>query len=120
MTDGLLALIPVWGLWLLAGTTLASCLALPIPASLMMLTAGGFAAAGDFLWWQAVLAALAGAVVGDQIGYWAGRGGGRHIAARRKTHPTQDTLITKAEQMMAKGGLVSVFLTRWMLSLIHI
>jgi membrane-associated protein len=118
MTDWLLALVPQYGLWLLFFVTLFSCLALPLPASIMMLTAGGFAAAGDFLLWQALLAALAGAVLGDQIGYWAGRSAGRHIAARRKTHPTQDTLITKAEQMMAKGGIVSIFLTRWMFSAI--
>ena len=62
MTDWLLALVPQYGLWLLFFVTLFSCLALPLPASIMMLTAGGFAAAGDFLLWQAVLAALAGAL----------------------------------------------------------
>ena len=47
MTDWLLALVPQYGLWLLAATTFFSCLALPFPASIMMLTAGGFVAAGD-------------------------------------------------------------------------
>lgn len=116
MTDWLLALVPQYGLWLLFFVTLFSCLALPLPASIMMLTAGGFAAAGDFLLWQAVLAAVAGAVIGDQIGYWAGRGAGRQIAERRKQYPTQDGLISKAERMMAKGGFVSIFLTRWLFS----
>ena len=116
MTGWLLALVPQYGLWLLFFVTLFSCLALPLPASIMMLTAGGFAAAGDFELWQALLAALAGAAAGDQIGYWAGRGAGKHIAARRKEYPAQDTLISKAEQMMAKGGFVSIFLTRWLFS----
>ena len=34
MTDWLLALVPQYGLWLLAATTFLSCLALPIPASI--------------------------------------------------------------------------------------
>ena len=37
MTDWLLALVPTYGLWLIGFTTLASCLALPIPASIIML-----------------------------------------------------------------------------------
>ena len=41
MTDWLLALVPQYGLWLLFFVTLFSCLALPLPASIMMLTAGG-------------------------------------------------------------------------------
>ena len=46
MTDWLLALVPQYGLWLLAATTFCSCLALPFPASILMMTAGGFVAAG--------------------------------------------------------------------------
>jgi membrane-associated protein len=36
MTDWLLALVPQYGLWLLAATTFFSCLALPFPASILM------------------------------------------------------------------------------------
>ena len=67
MTDWLLGLVPQYGLWLLAATTFFSCLALPFPASILMLTAGGFAAAGDLVLWQAFLAAAAGGVAGLQI-----------------------------------------------------
>ena len=59
MTDWLLALVPQYGLLLLAATTFLSCLALPLPASILMLTAGGFAAAGDLVLWQAFAAATA-------------------------------------------------------------
>ena len=76
MTDWLLALVPQYGVWLLAGSTFLSCLALPIPASILMLAAGGFASAGDLSMTGAAGAALAGAVAGDQTGYFAGRAGG--------------------------------------------
>lgn len=116
MTDWLLGLVPQYGLWLLATVTFLSCLALPLPASVMMMAAGGFAAAGDFLLWQALLAALTGAVAGDQAGYWAGRRAARLLEVQRARGPTQALLIGRAEAMMLKGGLAAVFLTRWMFS----
>jgi membrane-associated protein len=64
MTETILALVPVYGLALIALATFLSCLALPIPSSLIMLSAGGFGAAGDLVLWQAGAAALAGAVAG--------------------------------------------------------
>lgn len=116
MTEALLALVPVWGLWLVAGTTLASCLALPIPASLMMLAAGGFAAAGDLVLWQVVAAALGGAVAGDQIGYLAGRTGGARVLTALAQDGTRKVALDKAAAMMARRGSGTVFLTRWLFS----
>lgn len=116
MTDWLLALVPQYGLWLLAATTFLSCLALPIPASIIMLTAGGFAAAGDLSLAQALLAALAGAVAGDQLGYWAGRGLGARLLSRLRADPGRDRLLARADTLMDRRGLVAVFLSRWLLS----
>lgn len=62
MTDWLLGMVPTYGGWLLALSTFLSCLALPIPASLLMLVAGGFVAAGDLTLVGSTGAALAGAV----------------------------------------------------------
>ena len=116
MTDWLLALVPQYGLWLLAATTFLSCLALPFPASILMLTAGGFAAAGDLVLWQAFAAAAAGGIAGDQLGYWAGRGFGATVLSRLRRDPARDKLMAKADGMMERKGLVAVFLTRWLLS----
>ena len=82
MIDALLAAVPTHGVWLVAAVTFLSCLALPMPASLVMLTAGGFAAAGDLDLWQVLGAALLGAVLGDQLGYWAARLGGAPMLVR--------------------------------------
>ncbi|MDX5351208.1 MAG: DedA family protein [Paracoccaceae bacterium] len=116
MTDWLLALVPQYGLWLLAATTFLSCLALPIPASILMLTAGGFAAAGDLVLWQAVLAAMAGAVAGDQLGYWAGRGFGTRLLSRLRADPGRDRLLARADALMDRRGVLAVFLSRWLVS----
>lgn len=116
MTDWVLALVPVWGLWLVAAVTLASCLALPFPASMVMLTAGGFAASGDLVLWQTVAAALGGAVLGDQIGYGAGRVGGTAALARLARGPARADALARAARLMAERGAVAVFLTRWLFS----
>jgi membrane protein DedA with SNARE-associated domain len=116
MTDWLLGLVPQYGLWLLAATTFFSCLALPFPASILMLTAGGFAAAGDLVLWQAFLAAAAGGIAGDQVGYWAGRGFGATVLSRLRKDPARDKLLAKADGLMQRKGLIAVFVTRWLLS----
>lgn len=116
MTEWLLALVPQYGLWLLAATTFFSCLALPFPASILMLTAGGFAAAGDLVLWQAFLAATAGAVAGDQLGYWGARGLGLSFLTRLRTDPARDRLIARADALMDRKGVLAVFFSRWLVS----
>jgi membrane-associated protein len=116
MTDWLLGLVPQYGLLLLAATTFLSCLALPLPASILMLTAGGFAAAGDLVLWQAFVAAAGGGIAGDQLGYWAGRGFGATVLARLRRDAGRDRLLAKADALMERRGVMAVFLTRWLLS----
>ena len=116
MTDWLLALVPTYGLWLIAVTTLASCLALPIPASIIMLAAGGFVAAGDLVFWQVIGAALTGAVAGDQLGYLAGRRGGAPFLDRVARAPARAKVIDKARATMEARGGIAVFLSRWLFS----
>lgn len=116
MTAWLLALVPQYGLWLLAVTTFLSCLALPIPASILMLTAGGFAAAGDLVLWQAFLAAATGGIAGDQLGYWAGRFLGAAFLSRLRKDAARDKLLARADALMDRQGLLAVFLSRWLFS----
>ena len=116
MTDWVLALVPEYGLWVLAAGTFLSCLALPFPASILMLTAGGFAAAGDLVLWQALLAAAAGAIAGDQLGYWLGRRHGAALLARLRRDPGRDRLLARADALMDRRGVWAVFLSRWLLS----
>ena len=115
MTDWFLAAVPTYGPWLLALATYLSCLALPMPASLLMLTAGGFAAAGDLVLWQVAGAALAGAVAGDQTGYWLARRGGAPLLDRLG-HGARAPLITRARALVAARGALAVFLSRWLVS----
>ena len=110
MTDALFALVPVWGVWVIAGATYLSCLALPIPSSFVMLAGGAFAASGDLGLWPVVLAALIGAVLGDQTGYALGRYGLTRVS--RGDAP----VLRQAASLLDHAGPRAVFLTRWLFS----
>lgn len=116
MTDWLLELVPQYGLWLLAVSTFLSCLALPFPASILMLTAGGFVAAGDLGLVSTLAAAAAGGIAGDQVGFWAGRRLGAPLLARLGRDPARDRLLARAEAFLARRGAAAIFLSRWLFS----
>jgi membrane protein DedA with SNARE-associated domain len=116
MIDSILAAVPAWGLWIVALATFLSCLALPIPASLVMLTAGAFAAAGDLSLGGVAAGAWAGAVLGDQVGYAMARGGARAHARRGRAEGRAAKLMAKAAALAERWGGYGVFLSRWLLS----
>jgi membrane-associated protein len=114
VTEYLLELVPTYGLWLLAVVTFLACLALPVPCSILMLTAGGFVASGDLVLWQVIGAALTGAVAGDQLGYRIGWVGGNGLLTRLAARPKSGALINRAVDQMNRRGALGIFLTRWL------
>ncbi len=112
MTDWLLGLVPQYGVFLLAASTFFSCLALPVPASILMIAAGGFVASGDLSLAGTAGAALAGVLIGDQTGYFGGRWGGTLLIGRLRLPAAP---IDKAKSALAARGGVVVFLSRWLI-----
>ena len=116
MTEGLLALVPEWGALLVALTNFLACLALPIPASVIMLAAGAFAAAGDISALPLWLGALAGACLGDQSGYWLGRTFGPRLITRLRRRRSTAALVDRAVTWLEQRRLPAIFLSRWLVS----
>lgn len=116
MSDAIFALVPVYGGWVIFIATFLSCLALPMPASLIMLGGGAFAASGDLVLWTSALSAYVGAVAGDHTGYLLGRRGGTGFVERLKKRGQVGDTVTKASEMLARRGVAAVFLTRWLFS----
>lgn len=114
--DALFVIVANYGVVAMSVTTFLSCLAVPVPASAIMLTAGAFAASGDLQLATVVLSAYGGAVVGDQAGYLIGRSFAgpleRWAAARRR----RAFLLGKARASIDQWGGVGVFLSRWFVS----
>ena len=116
MTETLLVLVPTWGALLIALTNFLACLALPIPASLVMMSAGAFAAAGDLSALPLWLGALAGAILGDQSGYWLGRALGPRLIERLSRRRRTAALIDRAVTWLERRRLPAIFLSRWLVS----
>jgi len=116
MIDTMMALVPDYGPWLLLVATFFSCLGLPIPASLLMLTGGAFAATGDLALVSVAAGALAGAVAGDQAGFAIGRWGGGALLDRIGRNATRGAVIRKAGEKLTANGAGAVFLSRWLFS----
>ena len=76
MTETLLSIVASYGVWVVLCSAYISCLAVPIPTALVMLSAGAFAAAGDLDIYAVFAASLIGAILGDQTGFALGRIGG--------------------------------------------
>ncbi len=116
MNETLTALVPVYGLWLVASVTFLSCLAVPVPSSLLMIAAGSFAAAGDLSLTSITIAAFAGASVGDQVGFSIGRRGSTFLERMKNAGGQREILYNRAHVFSDKWGGIGVFLSRWLLS----
>lgn len=111
-----MALLVVWGIPVVFLTTFLSCLAVPVPSSLVMLAAGAFVASGDLALWQTLAAAYAGAVLGDQAGFGLGRLGGGALMRRAMARPRSAALLLRAERWLASNVVPAIFFSRWLVS----
>lgn len=116
MSDTLFQLLANYGTPLLAFVTFASCLAAPVPSSLMMLAAGAFVASGDLALSAVIGAAFGGAVLGDQVGFAVGKRGGTYVESKLSTRPKRRRLYARARSYLLSHGGYGVFLTRWLFS----
>jgi membrane protein DedA with SNARE-associated domain len=114
MTDTIFALVTSWGALVIFASSFLSCLALPIPTSLMMLSGGAFVAAGDLALWQVIAGAWGGAVLGDQTGYLIGRHGGAPLVERIARTPARRAVLNRARGLVDKRGGLGVFLSTWL------
>ncbi|SNT24396.1 DedA family protein [Tropicimonas sediminicola] len=116
MIDTLLALVPFYGLFLVGGVVAVSCLAVPLPSSMLVMASGGFAAAGDLVLWQVITVAFAGYVIGDQVAFHMARWGGAPLLGRMKTRPARAKLLERAEALVARWGAAAVLASRTIVS----
>lgn len=116
MTETLLALVPEWGPVLIALANFLACIALPIPASLVMLAGGAFAASGDLPFAMVWGGGFAGAVLGDQAGYLLGKLAGGPLLAWMEARPKSGRLLKRAVTWLEDRQRPAVFYSRWLVS----
>jgi len=116
MSESLAALIGQYGAWVIFAATFLSCLALPIPSSLMMLTGGAFIASGDLAALPALIGAWSGAVLGDQAAFQIGRYGGRPLVEWLAQSPRRQAALARARTLSERHGGPGVFFSRWLVA----
>jgi membrane-associated protein len=114
VSDTLLGLFADYGTIALFLVLVLASAGVPFPSSLMLLVAGSVAAQGDIDPIQALVAAVGGAVVGDQIGYWIARLGGRRLVRRITDKVGGADKVDAAESFARKWSGAGIFFTRWL------
>ncbi len=113
MTETVFGLVAQYGVYVIFASAFLSCLALPIPTSLMMLTGGAFVASGDLTFWSVGFSAYLGGVLGDQAGYFIGRVGGVPLTERLSRNPSRAKVLEQARQLVDRRGGLGVFFSTW-------
>jgi membrane protein DedA with SNARE-associated domain len=92
-------------------------LGLPLPSGLATGVAGSMVARGEFNWATAILVATIASVLGDVTGYGAGRAiGGRVTEGAGRWIGLSATRLSRAEGLFSRWGMLSLLLSRTILS----
>lgn len=116
--DGILSLLAQYGYLIVFFGVMAESMGVPLPGETILIAAGVLAQRSGLDIGDAILFGILGAVIGDQIGYWIGRKGGRPFVLRWG----QYVLITPerlrgAENFFARHGGKAVFMARFVAGL---
>jgi len=113
-SDYLLSTLGLYGLPVLFGVLLIGCIGVPMPSSLLLLVSGALTEQGDMNLWLALALALAGAIIGDNIGYALGRWGGRHVRLNRLVGG--EARLERAEKWLKRWQGAGIFFSRWLIT----
>ena len=86
----------------------------PLPGETALIAAGVLAARGDFEIVAVIVVAAAAAIVGDNVGYWIGRLGGRRLLTRwpwLERHAAK--VLPWSERFFARHGAKTIFFGRF-------
>ena len=116
MTDTFLALIPDYGAYVVAAVVFLASLAVPLPASVLVLTAGSFVAAGDLSLIAVSFGVLAAFIIGDQVAFWIAARAGRPLIAHLRARPSFEPVLAKSEAMLERRGAMAVLMSHTIVS----
>src|SRR5215210_1244969 len=112
--DSILHLISRYGYLIILFGVMAESTGVPLPGETILISAGILVQRGSLDLGDAIFFGILGAIVGDQLGYWAGREGGRPFILRygRYVWITPERL-GRAEAFFARHGGKAVFMARF-------
>jgi len=107
-------LIAHWGYWAVFGLVVLGNIGFPVPEEGILVFAGYLVWAGKFRLIHVLVAGVAAALIGDNLGYWFGRHYGQ-AAIRRFGHKIfiTERRFDQARQFVARYGSYGVFVARF-------
>lgn len=86
----------------------------PLPGETALVAAGVFASQGELNIVEVIAVAAAAAIIGDNLGYWAGRTGGRTLLERSKfLSRWMDRVLPWSEGFFHRHGAKTIFIGRF-------
>jgi membrane protein DedA with SNARE-associated domain len=103
------------GLPLLFAVVMIESFGVPVPGETALIAFGVLASQGHYSIWAVIAVAAAGAIIGDNLGYWLiGRLGGRALFRRWGwLNQYGDRVLPRTESLMARHGGKTVFFGRF-------
>ena len=108
------SLVQDYGLVLLFVLIAMESAGVPLPGETALITAGVLAARGDMDIVEVIVVAAAAAIIGDNVGYWLGRLGGRRLLERwepLERHAAR--VLPWSERFFKRHGPKTIFLSRF-------
>jgi membrane protein DedA with SNARE-associated domain len=109
-------LSPIWVYLLVGGVIGIESMGIPVPGEITLVTASLLSVTTRIDPWLVAASASAGAIIGDSIGYFIGRRGGRHLlerVGRRFPKHFGPAHLAKAERAFQRWGVWAVFFGRF-------
>ena len=87
---------------------------IPLPGETIILVGGFLAGSGELEYWWVLLSAIAGAVIGDNFGYWIGRlGGWRFLLKFGHFFRITEAQLIEAKREFSENAARAVFFGRF-------
>jgi len=112
--EELIALVIEHGVFVVFAATLAARVGAPVPASPLLVVAGGLSVAGDFSLVAALAASVLANVLGDGIWYAAGRRyGARVMGLLCRISMSPDSCVRQSESLITRWGASSLIAAKF-------
>ncbi|MEM7593180.1 MAG: DedA family protein [Cyanobacteria bacterium P01_A01_bin.83] len=104
----------LYGYWAVFVGIAIENMGIPLPGETIVIVGGFLAGSGELNYWLVLSSAIAGAVVGDNFGYWVGRVGGWELLVNiGRIFRLQEQQLELAKDRYSQNAVQAVFFGRF-------
>ena len=112
--DTLQELARLYGYWAVFIGIAIENMGIPLPGETIVIIGGILAGSGELNYWLVLSSAIAGAILGDNFGYWVGRFGGWQLLVKiGRVFGLQEQQLEQAKDRYSRNAMQAVFFGRF-------